>query len=149
MCSSDLLTTKMRLARETLEPLFFTEKFTMKTMTEKKREYRAMDKASGKKRIYVTLTAEEYKFLLLKADMAGLKPTPYFRDVALHQMAEKRHLSTEEMDILRTGLIEIRKIGNNINQMIKNVHSGIEVDTKELGLQFRNLEGVVKEFFGR
>lgn len=121
----------------------------MKTMTEKKREYRAKDKASGKKRIYVTLSAEEFIFLQLKAEQSGEKPTPYFRDVALHQMAEKRHLNNEERDILRTGLIEIRKIGNNINQMVKNVHSGIEVDTKELGLQFRNLEGVVKDFFGR
>ena len=121
----------------------------MKTMTEKKREYRAMDRASGKKRIYVTLSAEEYKFLLLKADMAGVKPTPYFRDVALHQMAEKRHLSNEEMDVLRTGLIEIRRVGNNLNQIAYNANAGINPSADELWLQLKNMEQVVKEFFGR
>lgn len=118
-------------------------------MTEKKREYRAMDRASGKKRIYVTLSAEEYKFLLLKANMAGVKPTPYFRDVALHQMAEKRHLSNEEMDVLRTGLIEIRRVGNNLNQIAHNANTGITVNSEEVKYQLRDLESVVKEFFRR
>ena len=121
----------------------------MKTMTEKKREYRAMDRASGKKRIYVTLSAEEYKFLLLKADMAGVKPTPYFRDVALHQMAEKRHLNNEEMDVLRTGLIEIRRVGNNLNQIAHNANAGITVNLEEAKYQLRDLESVVMKFFGR
>jgi hypothetical protein len=122
----------------------------MKTMTEKKREYRAMDRASGKKRIYVTLSAEEYKFLLLKADMAGVKPTPYFRDVALHQMAEKRHLSNEEMDFLRTGLIEITESWqqpkpNRTQCECWNVGERLE----ETKYQLRDLENVVMKFFGR
>ena len=100
----------------------------MKTMTEKKREYRAMDRASGKKRIYVTLSAEEYKFLLLKADMAGVKPTPYFRDVAL---------------------IEIRRVGNNLNQIAHNANAGMSVSLEETKYQLRDLENVVMKFFGR
>lgn len=53
---------------------------------EQRRAYRQADKEQGKKRVSVTLTAEEYAFLNKRAVEAGETPTAYFKNSALHNM---------------------------------------------------------------
>lgn len=117
---------------------------------EQKRAYRQADKARGKKRITVTLTAEEYRLLELHAQSVGESQlTVHFRNVALHAMANKRHLSESELDILRDGLIQIRKIGGNINQLAHHANAGFSVNMEETKYQLRYLESLIQQYFGR
>ena len=64
-------------------------------------------------------------------------------------MAEKRHLSESELDILRDGLIQIRKIGGNINQLAHHANAGNSVNMDEVKYQMRYLEDTIRKYFGR
>jgi hypothetical protein len=111
------------------------------------KKYRDLDRARGKKRVNVTLTAEEYQFLLNRSAQAGESPTAYLKNAALHQMADKRHLTAEELECFRSGIIEIRRIGNNLNQIAHAANSGIAFDPKEIRQLLGEMEKVIKERF--
>ena len=121
-----------------------------KTLTkEQRKQYREQDKANGIKIVSVRLTAEEYGFLTKRAEAAGESPTAYLKNAALHNIAEKRHLSESELDILRDGLIQIRKIGGNINQLAHHANAGNSVNMDEVKYQMRYLEDTIRKYFGR
>ena len=121
-----------------------------KTLTkEQRKQYREQDKANGIKIVSVRLTAEEYSFLAKQADGAGESPTAYLKNAALHNIAEKRHLSESELDILRDGLIQIRKVGANINQLAHHANAGFSVNQEETKYQLRYLESLIQQYFGR
>jgi hypothetical protein len=111
------------------------------------KKYRDLDRARGKKRVNVTLTAEEYQFLLSRSAQAGESPTAYLKNAALHQMADKRQLTAEELECFRSGIIEIRRIGNNLNQIAHAANSGIAFDPKEIRQLLGEMEKVIKERF--
>lgn len=116
---------------------------------EQRKQYREQDKANGIKIVSVRLTAEEYSFLAKQADGAGESPTAYLKNAALHNIAQKRHLSESELDILREGLIQIRKIGGNINQIAHHANAGFSVNLEETKYQLRYLESLIQQYFGR
>jgi hypothetical protein len=121
-----------------------------KTLTkEQRKQYRDQDKANGIKIVSVRLTAEEYGFLAKRAEAAGESPTSYLKNSALHNIAEKRHLSESELDILRDGLIQIRKVGANINQLAHHANAGFSVNQEETKYQLRYLESLIQQYFGR
>ena len=111
------------------------------------KKYRDLDRARGKKRVNVTLTAEEYQFLLNRSAQAGESPTAYLKNAALHQMADKRQLTTEELECFRSGIIEIRRIGNNLNQIAHAANSGIAFDPKEIRQLLGDMEQTIKKRF--
>ena len=121
----------------------------MSLTPEQRKAYRLADQERGKKRVNVTLTAEEYSLLQRRAQEANQKPTEYLKNAALHQMAEKRHLNAEETELLRSALIEIRRIGNNLNQLAHNANSGFSIDTNAVKHQLRFLEDTVCKHFNR
>lgn len=114
-----------------------------------KAKYWKLDKERGKHRVHVTLTAEEYHFVKLKAEASNERVTAYFKNAALHQMAEKRHLNESEITILRDAIIQIRKVGTNINQMAHLANSGLQINNDELKYQLRYMEDLVQQFFGK
>jgi hypothetical protein len=123
-----------------------------KTLTkEQRKQYREQDKANGIKIVSVRLTAEEYGFLAKRAEAAGESPTSYLKNAALHNMAEKRHLDQFELEILRTALIEVRRIGNNLNQIAHhlNLNTGFSINMDEVKYQMRYLEDTIRKYFGR
>lgn len=121
-----------------------------KTLTkEQRKQYREQDKANGIKIVSVRLTAEEYGFLAKRAEAAGESPTSYLKNAALHNMAEKRHLDQFELEILRTALIEVRRIGNNLNQIAHHLNTGFSINMDEVKYQMRYLEDTIRKYFGR
>lgn len=131
-------------------PFFSFSKVVIMPLTpEQKRAYRQADKERGKKRITLTLTEEEYLFVERKANEVKQRITPYFKNAALHNMAERRHLNQEELEMLREAIIEVRRIGNNLNQLSHNNNSGFTINPDEVRYQMRYLEDTIKKFFGR
>lgn len=123
-----------------------------KTLTkEQRKQYREQDKANGIKIVSVRLTAEEYGFLTKRAEAAGESPTSYLKNSALHNIAEKRHLDQFELEILRAALIEVRRIGNNLNQIAHhlNLNTGFSINMDEVKYQMRYLEDTIRKYFGR
>ena len=121
-----------------------------KTLTkEQRKQYREQDKANGIKIVSVRLTAEEYGFLTKRAEAAGESPTSYLKNAALHNMAEKRHLDQFELEILRTALIEVRRIGNNLNQIAHHLNTGFSINMDEAKYQMRYLEDTIRKYIGR
>ena len=111
------------------------------------------DKANGIKIVSVRLTAEEYGFLAKRAEAAGESPTSYLKNAALHNIAEKRHLDQFELEILRAALIEVRRVGNNLNQIAHhlnlNLNTGFSINMDEVKYQMRYLEDTIRKYFGR
>ena len=64
-------------------------------------------------------------------------------------MAEKRHLDQFELEILRTALIEVRRIGNNLNQIAHHLNTGFSINMDEVKYQMRYLEDTIRKYFGR
>ncbi len=125
-----------------------------KTLTkEQRKQYREQDKANGIKIVSVRLTAEEYGFLAKRAEAAGESPTSYLKNAALHNIAEKRHLDQFELEILRAALIEVRRVGNNLNQIAHhlnlNLNTGFSINMDEVKYQMRYLEDTIRKYFGR
>lgn len=121
-----------------------------KTLTkEQRKQYREQDKANGVKVVSVRLTAEEYAFLKNRSEKAGESPTAYLKNSALHNIADKRHLDQFELEALRSALIEVRHIGNNLNQIAHYQNSGFAINTDEVKYQMRYLEDTIKKHFGR
>lgn len=116
---------------------------------EQRKQYREQDKANGIKIVSVRLTAEEYGLLAKRAEAAGESPTSYLKNAALHNMAEKRHLDQFELEILRTALIEVRRIGNNLNQIAHHLNTGFSINMDEVKYQMRYLEDTIRKYFGR
>jgi hypothetical protein len=114
-----------------------------------KKKYRDLDRLMGKKRINVTLTAEEYALLKLKSEMAGESPTVYLKKTAMLKLAGKQHLNDAELDHLRQYLIEVRRIGNNINQIAHGGHIGFTLNSDEIRYQLRYLDDLVHTAFGK
>ena len=121
----------------------------MPLTSEQRRAYRQADKEQGKKRVSVTLTAEEYNFLKKRAQEAGESPTTYLKNSALHNIADNRHLDQFELDALRSALVEVRRVGNNINQIAHHINAGFAINTDEVKYQMRYLEDTIKKHFGR
>ena len=125
-----------------------------KTLTkEQRKQYREQDKANGIKIVSVRLAAEEYGFLAKRAEAAGESPTSYLKNSALHNIAEKRHLDQFELEILRAALIEVRRVGNNLNQIAHhlnlNLNTGFSINMDEVKYQMRYLEDTIRKYFGR
>lgn len=116
---------------------------------EQRKQYREQDKANGVKVVSVRLTAEEYAFLNKRAVEAGETPTAYLKNSALHNIADKRHLDQFELDALRSALVEVRRVGNNINQIAHHINAGFAINTDEVKYQMRYLEDTIKKHFGR
>lgn len=119
----------------------------MPVTPEQKRAYRLADKERGKKRITLTLTEEEYEFVEKRAQFAKEKITPYFKNCALHYMADRRHLNQEELELKRQLIIELRRIGNNVNQIAYNANAGFSLQPEALKQQLLTLETTIKNHF--
>ena len=76
-----------------------------------------------KKRILkLTFTKEEYKILEKFCEQYKKKQTPLAREIILKTIKEQKILSKDTEDKLQEIMIQIRKIGNNINQQTKLAH---------------------------
>lgn len=73
------------------------------------------------KQVKVWLTEEEYQRLINKVQKSKLSQSDYIRKSIL----EKDIIVIEGIKEL---LVQIKKIGNNLNQLTKAVNSGIEIN---------------------
>lgn len=110
-----------------------------------------MNKKNRKRnnQIIVRMTDEEKSIFDEKVKQSGLTQSEYFRKMAL---GENVYIlaSKEEMKEL---FLEIHKQGNNVNQIAKNLNSGIYVgaskDVKELNETYRELILKVTKLYNR
>ncbi|SHG54087.1 mobilisation protein (MobC) [Fodinibius roseus] len=87
-----------------------------------------------KKRITVRFEPEDEAWILRKAEAAGLKKSTYIREVALGNIPQdeadfSKYDHTEALQNLRK---ELRKIGNNINQMARVANTVGDVNGERL-----------------
>ena len=85
-----------------------------------------MNSKENTRHLHIELTQEQYQTLTDKAKQAGLTKRAFI--VRLLNSHEIRERPNEEIRQLRT---EIHRIGNNINQIARNVNAGI-ADTADV-----------------
>jgi hypothetical protein len=122
---------------------------TAKTTKERMKDFRARQKSEGVRHLKITVTAQEFALLEMKANLSGEKVSTYAKKALFNQLAGTRHLNNDELDQLRAYLIEIRRIGTNINQMAHSGHIGFTLNSDEIRYQLRYLDDLVHTAFGK
>ena len=86
-------------------------------------------------RIHVRLTIEEKELLQKKADQLGLSLSEYFRNIAV---------TKEPIFIDNSLLIQIQKIGYNVNQIVRNSHATKTPPSDNLLKEIGNLKLIIE-----
>lgn len=86
-------------------------------------------------RIHVRLTIEEKELLQKKADQLGLSLSEYFRNIAV---------TKEPIFIDNSLLIQIQKIGYNVNQIVRNSHATKMPPSDNLLKEIENLKLIIE-----
>lgn len=75
--------------------------------------------------ITVRLRERERELLLEAAAARGLSPATYLRSLAVVHLSAQPQWSVAEAEALRAIGIELRRIGNNVNQVARALHSAV------------------------
>lgn len=107
------------------------------------------EKRKRNNRITVRFSDEEMKIFEEKVKQSGMTQTNYYRRVLLGENVYVL-ASPEEMKNL---FLEIHRQGNNVNQIAKNLNSGIyvgaEKDVKVLNETYRELVLTITKLYNR
>ena len=91
---------------------------------EKGQKARYMAEVYRKEHRYINcvLTLEEYDLLKNYAQASGQKPTVYLREAAFAYMGKRYLVPKDIEEQLKLLVVEIRKIGGNVNQVAKRAN---------------------------
>lgn len=111
---------------------------------EYQRDYR--EKNRGKRqRISISLTQEEYRQLEKQA--GNLKLATFVKMLALSSLpGAQKPLDEEVVEALRAHTMEIRRIGNNLNQIARQSNSFVDIDRNAVFHHLRQMEDRVARF---
>ena len=122
------------------------------TRSEKLRQYRAAyweRFSQTRKRVYGTLTVEEYERIEARAKEAGRAVWSQIHAEA-EAYARGEYLPTKTIEEQIGDLIaQLRYIGNNINQITRDMHTEGTLDSSELARSFAALEERIRAFTSR
>lgn len=92
-----------------------------------------MEKAT---KIEFRISEENKEILQKKADNIGINLSEYIRTILL---------KTEPIFIDNSSVIQIRKIGYNVNQIVKNAHTFKEPPSQNLIDEIENLKSLIQD----
>ena len=103
-----------------------------------------------RRRINCSVTAEEFKKILLHAKKSDLPPTAFFKKAVFSYLENENILPKTQENILRDFIFQFRKIGNNLNQIARQTNRVKQVvnffDLKKELQRLRILENAVQRF---
>lgn len=107
----------------------------------KKRDWNKYDKKY--KIITIKYTHEDYNEIKLKAETFGIRTATYIRNVSI-----SKKMNPIKTNLDKEFITQIRLIGNNINQLTRNINSLCNRNRSEEALAFRSdLEKITQTLF--
>lgn len=133
-----------------VHPKYLTNPLPM--TDDKRRAYQQQYKADYRRRtarVNLTLDREEHRAFLRGAKRAGMKPTPFIKQMALAGLSGQAVMPADVLDELKTLRFAILNIANNVNQIAHHANSVHHLTTNEehnLLSYLKQLDDVVKAY---
>jgi hypothetical protein len=91
----------------------------------------------------LNLTATEYECVVRRAKAAGMRPTPFGREVILKKVVALGPCPDEPSNPITLDYLALRSLGNDLNQMVRHIHRTGEPPTNDLESLLADIRRIV------
>ena len=115
-------------------------------VSEKRKRY--LDEYIDKrKRINISLSADEYSKISYLADLNDTKPTSFITQLVQHHLNKSPFISSQLQDEIKDMKFLLRNVANNINQIAHRSNTlKVMVDERDLLMELKKLEDGIASF---
>lgn len=115
-------------------------------VSEKRKRY--LDEYVDKrKRVNISLSADEYSKISYLADLNNTKPTSFITQLVQHHLNKSPFISSQLQDEIKDMKFLLRNVANNINQIAHRSNTlKVMVDERDLLMELKKLEDGIASF---
>ena len=115
-------------------------------VSEKRKRY--LDEYIDKrKRINISLSADEFSKISYLADLSNTKPTSFITQLVQHHLNKSPFISPQLQDEIKEMKFLLRNVANNINQIAHRSNTlKVMVDERDLLMELKKLEEGIATF---
>ena len=115
-------------------------------VSEKRKQY--LDEYIDKrKRINISLSADEYSKISYLSDLNNTKPTSFITQLVQHHLNKSPFISSQLQDEIKDMKFLLRNVANNINQIAHRSNTlKVMVDERDLLMELKKLEDGIASF---
>lgn len=115
-------------------------------VSEKRKRY-LDDYIDKRKRINISLSADEYSKISYLADLNNTKPTSFITQLVQHHLNKSPFISSQLQDEIKEMKFLLRNVANNINQIAHRSNTlKVMVDERDLLMELKKLEDGIASF---
>lgn len=115
-------------------------------VSEKRKRY-LDDYIDKRKRINISLSADEYSKISYLADLNNTKPTSFITQLVQHHLNKSPFISSQLQDEIKDMKFLLRNVANNINQIAHRSNTlKVMVDERDLLMELKKLEDGIASF---
>lgn len=115
-------------------------------VSEKRKRY-LDDYIDKRKRINISLSADEYSKISYLADLNNSKPTSFITQLVQHHLNKSPFISSQLQDEIKDMKFLLRNVANNINQIAHRSNTlKVMVDERDLLMELKKLEDGIASF---
>lgn len=115
-------------------------------VSEKRKRY-LDDYIDKRKRINISLSADEYSKISYLADLNNSKPTSFITQLVQHHLNKSPFISSQLQDEIKDMKFLLRNVANNINQIAHRSNTlKVMVDERDLLMELKRLEDGIASF---
>ena len=115
-------------------------------VSEKRKRY-LDDYVDQRKRINISLSADEYSKISYLADLNNTKPTSFITQLVQHHLNKSPFISSQLQDEIKDMKFLLRNVANNINQIAHRSNTlKVMVDERDLLMELKKLEDGIASF---
>jgi hypothetical protein len=115
-------------------------------VSEKRKRY-LDDYVEQRKRINISLSADEFSKVSYLADLNNTKPTSFITQLVQHHLNKSPFISSHLQDEIKDIKFLLRNVANNINQIAHRSNTlKVMVDERDLLMELKKLEDGIASF---
>lgn len=115
-------------------------------VSEKRKRY-LDDYIDQRKRINISLSADEFSKVSYLADLNNTKPTSFITQLVQHHLNKSPFISSKLQDEIKDMKFLLRNVANNINQIAHRSNTlKVMVDERDLLMELKRLEDGIASF---
>ena len=115
-------------------------------VSEKRKRY-LDDYVDQRKRINISLSADEFLKVSYLADLNKSKPTSFITQLVQHHLNKSPFISSQLQDEIKEMKFLLRNVANNINQIAHRSNTlKVMVDERDLLMELKKLEDGIASF---
>ncbi|MFU2511217.1 plasmid mobilization relaxosome protein MobC [Pseudoalteromonas sp. ASV78] len=116
-------------------------------MVSAKRKQYLDDYVDQRKRINISLSADEFTKVSYLADLNHTKPTSFIAQLVQHHLNKSPFISSQLQDEIKEMKYLLRNVANNINQIAHRSNTlKVMVDERDLLMELKKLEDGIATF---